>query len=134
MENSGGWGMLGPLSPPPSTIGSVRMSFVPYGWLLSQNRPIYKSTSTIAITEAIKPSYLSPYKPDSPTKSRRISNNQQTNQDRRDSISCPMPSCRWMMLILRSIWFAMDQVHTPIWHTNCQQKMLSSPPRGIPRW
>jgi len=52
---------------------------------LSQNRPIYKSTSTIAITEVIKPSYLSPYKPGSPTKSRKISNNQHTNQDRRDS-------------------------------------------------
>ena len=53
--------------------------------LLSQNHPIYKSTSTIAITEAIKPSYLSPYKPGSPMKPRRILNNQHTNQDRRDS-------------------------------------------------
>ena len=58
--------MLGPLSPPPSTIGSVRMSFVPYGWLLSQNRPIYKSTSTKAATNAVKLSHLSPYKPGSP--------------------------------------------------------------------
>ena len=41
---------------------------------IKQNRPIYKITSTIAITEAIKLSYLSPYKPDSPMKSQRISN------------------------------------------------------------
>ena len=52
---------------------------------VSQNRPIYKSISTIAITEAIIPSYLSPYKPGSPMKSQRISNNQHTNQDHRDS-------------------------------------------------
>ena len=31
--------------------------------------PIYKSTSTIAITKAIKPPYLSPYKPGSLMKS-----------------------------------------------------------------
>ena len=41
---------------------------------MSQNHPIYKSISIIAITEIIKPSYLSPYKPSSPMKSRRISN------------------------------------------------------------
>jgi len=36
--------MLGPLSPPPSTIGSVRMSFVPYGWLLSVRGILARST------------------------------------------------------------------------------------------
>ena len=30
---------------------------------MSQNRPIYKSTSTIAITEVIKPSYLTHINP-----------------------------------------------------------------------
>ena len=39
------------------------------GRTVSQNHPIYKSTSIIAITKAIKPSYLSPYKPGSLTKS-----------------------------------------------------------------
>ena len=31
--------------------------------------PIYKSTSPIATTEVVKPSYLSPYKPGSPMES-----------------------------------------------------------------
>ena len=61
-------------------------SYIPKGswWamLQSQNRPIYKSTSTKAITEAIKPSYLSPYKSGSPMKPRRISNQFAYNQDR----------------------------------------------------
>jgi hypothetical protein len=34
--------------------------------MLWQNRPIYKSISTIATTEAVKSSYLSTHKPDSP--------------------------------------------------------------------
>ena len=36
-------------------------------WGLSQNRPIYKRTSTIATTKAFKPSHLSPYKFGSPS-------------------------------------------------------------------
>ena len=81
---------------PMKSLGRCReVEYCTLGWRVSQNRPIYKSTSTIAITEAIKPSYLSPYKPGSPTKSRRISNNQHTNQDRRDStqpITCYITS------------------------------------------
>ena len=27
-----------------------------------------------------------------------------------------------------------NNTHTPTWHANYRQKMLGSPPRGIPRW
>ena len=37
------------------------------GCLVSQNRPICKSTITIATTKAVKPSHLSPYKSGSPS-------------------------------------------------------------------
>ena len=52
---------------------------------LSQNQPIYKSTSTKTIAETIKFSNLSPYKPGSQLKSRRISNQLAYNQDHSNS-------------------------------------------------
>ena len=52
---------------------------------LSQNRPIYKSTSTKTIAETIKFSNLSPYKPSSQLKSRRISNQLAYNKDHSNS-------------------------------------------------
>ena len=55
------------------------------GWSLSQNRPIYKSTSTKTIAETIKFSHLSPYKPGSQLKPRRISNQLAYNQDHSNS-------------------------------------------------
>ena len=48
---------------------------------MSQNRPIYKSTSTKTITETIKFSHLSPYKPGSQLKPRRFLNQLAYNQD-----------------------------------------------------
>ena len=48
---------------------------------VSQNRPIYKSTSTKTIAGTIKFSNLNPYKPGSQLKSRRISNQLAYNQD-----------------------------------------------------
>ena len=52
---------------------------------LSLNRPIYKSTSTKTIAETIKFSNLSPYKPGSQLKSRRISNQLAYNLDHSNS-------------------------------------------------
>ena len=53
--------------------------------ILSQNHPIYKSTSTKTIIGTIKFSHLSPYKPGSQLKPRRISNQLAYNQDRSNS-------------------------------------------------
>ena len=57
-----------------SWVTALRLSFL---WRetrapkVSQNRPIYKSTSTKTIAETIKFSHLSPYKPGSPLKPQR---------------------------------------------------------------
>jgi len=53
--------------------------------LMSQNQPIYKSTSTKTIVETIKFSHLSPYKPGSQLKPQRISNQLAYNQDHSNS-------------------------------------------------
>jgi hypothetical protein len=53
---------LGLASRPPEQDGGDRLA-TPSAGALSQNRPIYKSTSTMATIEVATLSYLSPYKP-----------------------------------------------------------------------
>ena len=56
----------------PQNFSKLAHEYIAGGWihtlpLVWQNRPIYKSTSTMATTETIALSYLSPYKPGSPS-------------------------------------------------------------------